>query len=454
MNFSYAVFKKDLLRPPQRGKYMTTHCQNLQQVSWMEVEKLQANPKELRIHKPKKIERLAKSIQTTRIFVPIVVNNGVIVTGNARYLAAKQLGLKLIPVIEASNLTEEQLRAYAIAENQSTIDAEWNLPVLQIELAELRKINFDLELTNIEIPKIDCIIQGTVSKDKEEKDSEETAVDELNIEKRVKKGDLVKLGRHRLFCGNALSAESYKFLMGAILAVMVLTDPPFNVKIGGHVCGNGKIQHDEFAMASGEMTPQEFAEFLRTAFENFKTFSVENSLHYSFMDWRHIPEIYAAGRCYAKLKNLCIWNKMVGGQGSHYRSQHELVFVFQNGEGKYINNIQLGKHGRNRTNLWSFKGVHVSNPENKDDLKFHPTCKPVKMLEEIVLDASNPGDAVLDAFAGSGSTLLACEKTDRVCYAMELEPHYCDVIVTRWEALTGQKAEIIGNIEDLEGGLS
>lgn len=432
---------------------MTEFSQNLQQVNWMEVEKLQANPKELRIHKPKKIERLAKSIKTTGIFIPIVVSNGIIVAGSARYQAAKQLGYKLIPVIEASNVTEEQLRAYAIADNQFTIDAEWNLPVLQIELANLRAINFNFELIDFEIPKIDCIIQGSDSKDKEENDVEETAADELNIENRVKPGDLIKLGRHRLFCGNALLPESYKFLMGAALAAMVLTDPPFNVKIEGHVCGNGQIHHEEFAMASGEMDPKEFAVFLKTAFENLKAFSVENSLHYAFMDWRHIPEIYAAGRCcYAKLKNLCIWNKMVGGMGSHYRSQHELVFVYQNGDGDYINNIQLGKFGRNRTNVWSYKGVHVSNPENKDDLKFHPTCKPVNMLTDVILDASNPGDAVLDSFAGSGSTLLACEKTDRVCYAMELEPHYCDVIIHRWEAMSGQKAEVISNIENSQGG--
>lgn len=432
---------------------MTIHCQNLQQVSWIEVSQLQANPKELRIHKPKKIERLAKSIKTTGIFIPIVVSNGTIVTGNARFMAAKLLGLNQVPIIDASNLTDEQLRAYAIAENQTTIDAEWNLPVLQIELAELRKINFDLELTNIEIPKIDCIIQGTASKDKEEKDSEETAVDELNIEKRVKQGDLVKLGRHRLFCGNALLAESYKFLMGAVLAVMVLTDPPFNDAVK-NICGNGAIKHKEFAMASGEMTEAEFIEFLKAVIWHLMNHSTNGSLAYIFMSWRHAFELLTAGKAYSELKNICVWDKLVGGMGSLYRSQHELIFVFKNGTEKHINNIQLGKFGRNRTNVLYHKGVHITNPENKDDLKFHPTSKPVKMLEEIVLDASNPGDAVLDAFAGSGSTLLACEKTDRVCYAMELEPHYCDVIIHRFEALSGQKAEIVGNIESLEGGLS
>jgi len=422
--------------------------QNLQQVSWSEVEKLQANPKELRIHKPKKIERLAKSIKTTGIFVPIVVNNGIIVAGNARFMAAKLLGLNQVPVIEASNLTEKQLRAYAIADNKFTIDAEWNLPVLQIELADFRTINFDFELTNFEIPEIDCIIQSATPK--EENDAGESAVDELNIEEKVKSGDLWQLGRHKLFCGNSLLAESYKTLMGDTRAAMVLTDPPFNVKIGGHVCGNGKIQHEEFAMASGEMTEAEFIEFLKTFILHLINYSINGSLSYIFMDWRHSFELLSAGKAYSELKNVICWNKLVGGMGSLYRSQHEFCFVFKNGTERHVNNIQLGKFGRNRTNVWDYKGVRVSNPENKDDLKFHPTCKPVNLLADAILDASNPGDAVLDCFAGSGSTLLACEKTDRICYAMELEPHYCDIVIHRWEAMSGQKAEIVGNIENVK----
>lgn len=431
---------------------MTQPIQNLQQVSWKKVEELRENPTELRTHKPKKIERLKKSIQESGIFVPMVVNKEVIVAGNLRFKVAKMLGLKEVPVIDASNLTEEQLRAYAIADNKFTIDAEWNLQVLQVELADLRAMNFDLELTNLEVPEIDCIIQKAEINDskKETEYEEDIVLDENKIEKRVKPGDLIQIGRHRLFCGNALLLESYKFLLGTILAVMVLTDPPFNVKINGHVCGNGQIQHEEFAMASGEMSENEFIEFLRTFIRHLIRYSINGSLAYIFMDWRHALALLTAGKEYSELKNICIWNKQAGGMGSLYRSQHELVFVFKNGTEKHRNNIQLGKFGRNRTNVWDYKGVHVTNPKNKDDLKFHPTCKPVPLLADAILDASNPGDAVLDCFAGSGSTLLACEKTDRVCYAMELEPHYCDVIIHRWEALTGQKAVIIGNIENYE----
>jgi DNA modification methylase len=431
---------------------MTDYCQNLQQVSWSEVEKLQANSKELRIHKPKKIERLAKSISSTGIFIPIVVNNGNIVAGNARFMAAKLLGLKQVPVIDASSLTEEQLKAYAIADNKFTLDAEWNLPVLQIELADLRSINFDFELTNFEIPEVDCVIQSSTSKDEKENAPEETFVDELNVEKRVISGDLVKLGRHKLFCGNALLAESYNYLMADTLASLVLTDPPYNVRVNGHVCGNGQIKHEEFAMASGEMSEDEFIEFLKTFIRHLIAHSKNGSLAYLFMDWKHSFELLTAGKAYSELKNICVWSKLVGGMGSFYRSQHELVYVFKNGTEKHINNVQLGKYGRNRANVWNYPGVRVSNPENKDDLKFHPTCKPVNLLADAILDASNPGDVVLDCFVGSGSTILACEKSDRVCYAMELEPHYCDVVIHRWEAMSGQKAEIIGNIST-QGGL-
>jgi len=425
---------------------MTDLSQNLQQVSWMETEKLQANQKELRIHKQEKIKRLAKSIQTTGVFVPIVVSNGEIVAGNARFMAAKLIGLSQVPVVDASNLTETQRRAYTIADNRFTLDAEWNLPVLQIELSELRAIHFDFELVDFEIPEVDFIINNSESK--KQKVVEESVVDDLNILAKVSSGDLWQLGKHRLFCGNALSDDSYKSLMQNDLATMVLTDPPFNVPIGGHVCGNGKIQHEEFAMASGEMSEVEFIQFLRTFIQHLIRYTSNGSLSYIFMDWRHSFELLTAGKLYSELKNICVWNKVVGGMGSLYRSQHELIFVYKNGVGKHINNVQLGKFGRNRTNVWDFKGVHVTNPENKDDLKFHPTCKPVKMLQEIILDASNPGSGILDCFAGSGSTLLACEKTDRVCYAMELETHYCDVIIHRWEAQTGEKAVLISNINN------
>lgn len=416
----------------------------------IEVEKLKEPERKLRKHKPEKIKKLARLIKENGIFIPIVIDKEQkIVTGYARYLAAKELGLEKVPAIDASHLTAEQLRAYAIADNKMTETAKWDIDALKFEFKELQELDFDLSLTAFEIPEIDFIIQDSKKNNKNE--SIETIPDDLNIEKRVNTGDIWQLGKHRLLCGNALDIQNYGLLLKDIRPVMVLTDPPYNLAVKD-ICGNGKIQHKEFAMASGEMSSEEFAGFLGAIFNNLMQYTIDGSLHYIFMDWRHVLEILTAGKCYSEFKNLCVWNKMVGGQGSFYRSQHELVFVFKNGMGKYINNIQLGKFGRYRTNVWDFKGVHVSNPENKDDLKFHPTCKPVKMLEEVILDASNPDDAVLDCFAGSGSTLLACENTNRVCYAIELEPNYCDVILHRFEQLTGEKVQLVSTLEENKGG--
>lgn len=423
---------------------------NLQPVSWSLVENLRENPTELRKHKAKKLEMIMKSIKKTRIFVPVVVDKGTIVAGNLRFRAAKALGLSQIPVINASGLSKEELRAYAIADNKFTIDAEWNLQALSIEFTDLRAINFDFELIDFEIPEVDTIIQKSKIDEAQSDEKQEDSLDETFIKEQVKPGDLWQVGKHKLFCGDALLPKSYNFLMGNDLATMVMCDPPFNVKIDGHVCGNGKIKHNEFAMASGEMSEQEFIEFIRTFIKQLIAKSKNGSLAYIFMDWRHSFEILTAGKEYTELKNICVWNKMVGGMGSLYRSQHEFVFVFKNGTEKHINNVQLGKFGRNRTNVWDHKGVRVSNAENKDDLKYHPTCKPVNMIAEAILDASNPNNIVLDCFAGSGSTLLACEKTDRICYAMELEPHYCDVIIHRWEAMSGNKAVLIANIDEME----
>lgn len=221
---------------------------------------------------------------------------------------------------------------------------------------------------------------------------------------------------------------------------MIFTDPPYNVKITGHVCGSGKIQHDEFAMASGEMSKKEFTLFLYTVFTNLKNYSIDGSLHYLCMDWRHIVEITSACETiYTEMKNLCVWNKDNGGMGSLYRSKHELVFVYKNGEAPHNNNVELGKHGRYRTNVWDYPSVN-SFGKHKEDLQLHPTVKPVEMIADAIMDVTHRGDIILDAFLGSGSTLIACEKTGRICRGIELEPKYVDVTIKRWQAMTGKEA--------------
>ncbi len=256
-------------------------------------------------------------------------------------------------------------------------------------------------------------------------------------------GDLWRLGDHLLLCGDALKQESYAVLMGDDRAEMVFTDPPYNLPIAGHVSGLGKIKHDDFAMACGEMSGSEFTGFLRIALGHMADFSIDGSLHYLCMGWGHAYELLDAGRgVYSELKNLCVWNKTNGGMGSFYRSKHELVFVFKNGTAKHINNVELGRYGRNRTNVWDYAGANSLSSDRANDLALHPTVKPVALVADAILDASKRGGIILDPFAGSGSTLLAAEETGRRAYAIELDPYYVDTIIGRFQKGTGKEAVI------------
>ena len=385
------------------------------------VEKLKAYSRNTRIHSPKQIELLARSIKVFGFNNPVLIDkNNVILAGHGRVLAARKLNLKSIPTVKIEHLTPLELKAFRIADNRIAEQSSWDKASLKLEFQELVSCQdeMDVNLTGFSTPDIDLLFLSEINTSKEE-----TLDIPLDIPRRVKPGDLWSLGRHRLFCGNALESSSYRELLGNQKADMVFTDAPFNVKTDGHICGNGKYKHKDFAMAHGEMTPQ------------------DGSLHFVCMDWRHISEISTAGKAYTALKNICVWDKQCGGMGSLYRSQHEFFFLFKNGNATHINHIDLGKYGRNRTNVWSYPGVRVSNPVNRNDLKFHPTVKPVGMIADAILDVSNIRDIVLDCFAGSGSTLLACEKTNRKGYMMEIDPHYCDVILYRFEQLTGQKAK-------------
>jgi DNA modification methylase len=258
-----------------------------------------------------------------------------------------------------------------------------------------------------------------------------------------KLGDLWCLGHHRILCGNALDEDVVEALMGEDRAAMVFTDPPFNVRIDGHAGGLGGIHHRPFPMASGEMDEAEFTAFLAQAFRNLAARSSEGSLHYICMDWRHLDEVLAAGRqVYGELKNVCVWVKDNAGMGSLYRSQHEFVLVFKHGRDSHRNNVQLGQFGRNRSNVWHYPGVNsfARCGDEGNLLALHPTVKPVAMVADAILDCSARGDIVLDAFLGSGTTVIAAERTGRRCHALELDPLYIDTAIRRWQRLTGGSA--------------
>ena len=229
--------------------------------------------------------------------------------------------------------------------------------------------------------------------------------------------------------------------MAGKLAQMVITDPPYNVPIEGHVCGLGKVKHAEFAMASGEMSKEEFEAFLSTTLGNMASFSKDGSIHYVFMDWRHLDEILGAGRsAYTELKNLVVWNKDNGGMGAFYRSKHELVFVFKRGTAAHVNNFKLGENGRYRTNVWDYAGISSLGADRDEQLAMHPTVKPVALIADAIRDCSKRGGIVLDGFSGSGTTIVAAEETGRQARAIEIDPHYADVSVRRWQVMTGQSA--------------
>jgi len=230
--------------------------------------------------------------------------------------------------------------------------------------------------------------------------------------------------------------------MAGQAARMVFTDPPYNVPVNGHICGKGSIQHREFAMASGEMSKAQFTDFLKAAFENLVRHSVSGSIHYVCIDWRHIDEISKAGEdVYTELKNLIVWAKDNGGMGTFYRSRHELIFAFKNGSAPHINTFELGQHGRYRTNVWEYKGVHTRRAGRMEELALHPTVKPVQMIADAIKDVSARGDIVLDIFGGSSSTLIAAHKTGRSGYLAELDPIYYGRIIRRWEAFANDAAE-------------
>lgn len=392
-----------------------------------------------RVHSEQQIAQLMGSIGQFGFTNPVLVNdsNGIL-AGHGRVEAAKRLGLASVPTIRLSHLTREEQRAYALADNKLALNAGWDEELLKIELGELctMDLSFDIEITGFTTPEID-LIEGKTSKADARIDAGASRMP--GWWSVTRHDDLWALGKHRLFCGDSRDEASFAILMGEEKARMVLSDPPFNVPVDGHVCGAGAVHHAEFAMASGEMSSSEFRGFLETVFANEAAYSLDGALHFQFMDWRHIGEMMEAGEAvYPELKNVCVWSKDNGGMGSLYRSQHEFVFVWKVGTAAHINNVELGRNGRYRTNVWNYRGARKTGANS--ELALHPTVKPVAMLMDAIKDVTKRGDIVLDAFGGSGSTLLAAEKTRRRARLIEYEGRYCDVAIERWQELTGGEA--------------
>ena len=400
------------------------------------------DPNNARVHEPRQINLLAKSIQAFGFNVPVLVDaDNHVLAGHGRLLACHKLGILEVPTISLAHLTPVQAKAFMLADNRLTEIAKWDEHLLATQLKELSIVNldFDLEATGFTIGEIDLRIEAL---DHVEDDLADELPPVIEGPAVTQLGDLWLLGEHRLYCGNAQEAQSFELLMNAQSAGMVITDPPYNVKVQGHVGGKGKIKHQEFAMASGEMSSVEFTQFLKTTFDLLATHSLRGSVHTIFMDWRHLPEIIEAGQAvYSALLNMCVWVKNQAGMGSLYRSQHELALIYKNGTASHQNNVQLGRFGRYRTNVWNYGGIQtMRHGEEGDLLAMHPTVKPTQMIADAILDCSKRNDIILDPFLGSGTTLLACERVGRRCYGMELAPSYVDTAIRRWQMMTGEEA--------------
>jgi DNA modification methylase len=418
------------------------------QVIYRRIDELKPDPANPRRHATKQIRQIAYSIKGFGFNVPILIDrDGNVIAGHGRLLAAKALGWSEVPTLCLDHLSRAQARVFMIADNRLTEIATWDDRLLAQQLKDLSLLglDFSLELTGFEVPEIDLRI-ASLDNPSEAADDPADVLPEAAAGPPISQiGDFWVLGRHHLLCGNALDPAALAALMGEERAAMVFTDPPYNVPIDGHASGLGAIHHRPFPMASGEMDRTEFTAFLGQAFRNLAAFSIDGSLHYVCMDWRHLEELLAAARdVYDELKNLCVWVKDNPGMGSFYRSQHELVGVFKLGREAHRNNVQLGQFGRNRSNVWNYPGANsfARSGEEGNLLALHPTVKPVAMVADAILDCSARGEIVLDAFLGSGTALIAAERTGRRCCGLELDPGYVDTTIRRWRALTGGSARL------------
>lgn len=388
--------------------------------------------------RPEHVARLAASIADLGFTAPILVCESEIVDGHVRVEAAARLGLERVPAIEVSHLSPVEVRKLRLALNRTAELGEWDLAQLRSEIVDLTELEVDLGSTGFSVQEIDIILLDGDEEDGDEGDGEISDPDRLVV---ARTGDLWLLGEHRIVCGNALNLDVCAALLDGATVDLVLTDPPYNVPIAGNVSGLGRRTHGEFAMASGEMDDDEWRAFLHRTLAVLADSLAEGGVMFAFMDWRSIHHLYAAGfAARLSLINLVVWYKQSGAMGGLYRSAHELIAVFCKGVSPRTNNVELGRHGRNRTNVWEAPGANRRGSSANAMLELHATPKPVELCVDAILDVTQRGGTVLDIFLGSGTTLIAAQKTGRACRGIEIEPRFVDIAIRRWEAFTGQEA--------------
>ena len=397
------------------------------------------DPRNARTHPKRQIEQIIASIRAFGFTNPILTDErGVLIAGHGRLRAAKEMGLAQVPVIELAGLSEPEKRALRLADNKIALNAGWDIEILKLELAELSvpEVDIDLGLTGFSAGEIDVVLADSPDPDDE-------LIPAVPSEPRVRAGDIWMLGEHRIGCGDGRDTAFLQQVVGAGETIdAAFLDPPYNVKINGHV--NAKGRHREFAMASGEMTTAASRTFLAETLGACIAISRNCAVHFVCMDWRHMNDVSAAvGGAYGTLLNICVWNKSNAGMGSLYRSKHEMVFVYRVGDAAHTNTVELGKHGRNRTNVWDYASVNSLRGSRREDLALHPTVKPVAMVADAICDVSRQGELVLDIFLGSGTSLIAAERVGRRFRGLDIDPAYVDVALERWTQITGREPVLV-----------
>jgi DNA modification methylase len=412
-------------------------------ISMEPINALRPGRRKTRTHPKAQIAQLADAMKRFRVMVPVVVDSRrTIVAGYARIEAAKQAGLQNIPVIWAEHLSDPELRAFSLADNKLAERAGWDREALALELEDLQvvlpEIGLDLSATAFEPGEVDALLDdlGQVRADPTDDFTDATGGPPVS-----RAGDLFLLDKHRLIVGDAQKKQTFQRLMGEHSAEMVFADPPYNVTIAGHVGGRGRTKHREFRCASGEMSSSEFEHFLRQTLGLCARHSTDGSIQFVCIDWRHAPELHRAGATvFDELKNMIVWVKSNPGQGTFYRSQHELIFAFKHGTAPHVNTFRLGATGRSRSNVWRYAGMNTFRAGRMDELRMHPTVKPVALVADAMRDCSRRGAIVLDPFAGSGTTIMAAEQIGRRAFCIEIDPQYADVAIRRWQSFTKRDA--------------
>ena len=393
---------------------------------------LKPDPRNARAHPKRQIEQLCASIWEFGFTNPVLVDEqSMLIAGHGRLRAAREMGLAEVPTIELVGLSEVQKKTLRLADNKIALNAGWDVEILRLELGEIATmdVDFDLALTGFASGEIDVVLKAA-------NDPDEEVIPAVPAEPKTKLGDVWILGDHRIGCGDGRDVEFLRRLVGPGAIDAAFLDPPYNVKINGHA--NAKGRHREFAMASGEMSEAAFRQFLGETLGAAAAASRPGAVHFVCMDWRHMDDVSSVGgEVYGDLLNICVWNKSNAGMGSLYRSKHEMVFVYRVGDAPHANMVELGRHGRNRTNVWDYPSVNSMAGSRREDLALHPTVKPVAMVSDAYQDVTRRGDIVFDMFLGSGTSLIAAERCGRRFRGCDIDPAFVDVAIERWVQMTG-----------------